>query len=664
MDNHVYQILQVLLEANNIYINYKYLANELDVSLRTINRKMKSVEDFLKENNYKYDISSGKGIKISLMQDTKKALMKKLDILSLNFISLHERLVFITIELLTAQDYLTVDYFATMLKVSRNTIQKDLNQVEKKLNIHELILCRHRGKGIKVTGDAYDYANLFTILVFENLNIQKIDYGAKNLININSFHNDLSPFIKNTLLDITNVSLIEFLHSKLENSDSKLRFELVDGTYLMLLINISNIYELLPKDTPINNIKNESVKNFLEKLFNPKEIIPNSLAVYLSNFFVSARISGTHLERYTNIQDEEFIENQTNLILEELIKEFKNEINITSKFIKFLESHLSLFIKRYNENIQIPLQYTDNFLTEYKVIADRVKNSLIKLGYKDVLEDEIVYIAIHILGALLEKNNVNESFKVAVVCFSGFGTSHVLKETLMKKFNQIDIESIYTTNNINELNLIKDGVELIISTVPIEMTFLPTILVNPIINDLDVKNIENALKNQKEYATTNYKRNLQNSNRTKELINDILNSIYYKEINEVTSLEELISIIVTDNFIEEDRLGAYNKILTREKFGSSILNDYNLLLLHTRFKKSTRLGVVRLQKLFYLSHNNTPIDTVLFMIVPEQNNKVIIDIFSKISEALITEENFIKDLKTSRSEELLSVFEKAINIEK
>lgn len=662
MDNHVYSILQVLSETNRIYTKYQYFAGVLNISLRTVNRKISEVESFLNTHDYKYYITRGKGIKLDLTKTKNRELKNELMLIAPNYFSLHDRLTFITLELLQSSDYLQIDYLAAKLKVSINTIQSDLDQVNDKLIFHNIKLIKERGKGIITSGELADFSNIYTLLVFENIDIRKIDYFSNNLIHLDVFKRTLSPLVKKNLLNITPLDFINGFHNKLEENNSELRFYLADGTYLMLLINISNIYYLIPNDIRINSIEDKKIKSFLKILFSEKKLISKQLINYLITFFSSARITNTIDGAYTIDEDKLSIEKEQHLILEELLNEFYEEIELSSKFVHSLEQHLILFIKRYNKKHQMPIQYTNHFLKEYQDIALRVKTILIHLGYKEILDDEVVYISIHLLGAILEKKNQHNHVKVALICFSGFGTSHVLKETLIKKFHNLEIYSIYTTNNIDELELIKNGVGMIISTVPVDITFIPTVLVNPFLTEIDLEKINNMLRMKKDKKNMrNYSNKISKLNDLQqELINNIVEEIYFKEIDYVSSLEELVKIIVRDNFITEERNELEDKILAREKLGSSILSEDKLLLLHTRYKSYTRLGVIRLKYALEHPENNVPINIILFMIVPEQNNTDIISLVSKISESLITKDKFIDDLKNIDERYLSNLFMETI----
>lgn len=658
MDNHVYSILQVLSETNGIYTKYQYFADVLNISLRTVNRKISEVESFLNTHDYKYYITRGKGIKLDLTKTKNHELKDELILIAPNYFSLHDRLTFITLELLQSSDYLQIDYLAAKLKVSTNTIQSDLDQVNDKLMFYNIKLIKERGKGIITSGKLADFSNIYTMLVFENIDIRKIDYFSNDLIHLDVFKKTLSPLVKENLLNITPLNFINDFHNKLEESNSELRFYLADGTYLMMLINISNIYYFIPKNICINSLEDKKNKNFLRTLFSEKKLVSKQLINYLISFFSSARITNTIDGIYAIDEDKLSIEKEQNLILEELLNEFYEEIELSSKFVHSLKQHLILFIKRYNKKYQIPIQYTNHFLKEYQDIALRVKTTLINLGYKEILDDEVVYISIHLLGAILEKKNQHNHVKVALICFSGFGTSHVLKETLIKKFQNLEIYSIYTTNNIDELELIKNGVGMIISTVPVDITFMPTVLVNPFLTEIDLEKISNMIKmrkdkkNMKNYSTKTSKLD----DLQQKLINNIVEQIYFKEIDYVNSLEELIKIIVRDNFLMEERKELEDKLMAREKLGSSILSEDKLLLLHTRYKSYTRLGVIRLGHTFKHPENNVPINIILFMIVPEQNNRDIISLVSKISESLITEDKFIYDLKNINEKNLGNLF--------
>lgn len=667
MDNQTYQILQFLYPINNFFITYKYIADTLNLSTRTINRKMPEVLSFLSENKLNYEVKRSKGIKLKLTEIERHVFQQKLTMLKPSYFSKDDRIIFIILELLSAKEPVKIDYFAKSLKVSSSTIQTDLDDIKEKAYSLNLHLRSERGKGLYLEGNLSSKIIGKTTIIFENVDFSKLNMAKKKLITSDSFQNSLSPLIREKLHVSFSIDMVNEIHNSLEKEKNQLRFLLADGSYIKLLIGLSDfVRATFPKKVRLEKIKNKYIVNLIRKMFPEEELYSKETITFLSNFLESARYTDSVPKNKNKKILENNAEETKQLLLNELLVEFSNDIDLSSKFIPSLDYHLSLFIKRYDTNLQIPNQYTQNFIRDYNSYANRVRKILKKLNFTNIIDDEVVYIAMHLLGASLEKENKNRIKKIAVVCYSGFGTAQVLKETLKSKLHEIDIHVINDLDNINELEFIKNGIKLVVSTISVETTFIPSVFVNPFLTDLDIKKIEEKLEmdNKKKEMNDNLEVNVNSSTTEKSKIEKIVENYYYKELNSVINLESLVKKIASDNVPLKEVIPLTEKLIEREKFGSSVIDEHGIILLHCKFRKRTSLGVIRINNPFRYEtsdNNQIEIDTVIFMVVPEEKGSETIELFSKISSEIVTNEGFIKELKQQSSALLSATLERVMS---
>ncbi|BDP78748.1 hypothetical protein EfmAA242_29760 [Enterococcus faecium] len=82
--------------------------------------------------------------------------------------------------------------------------------------------------------------------------------------------------------------------------------------------------------------------------------------------------------------------------------------------------------------------------------------------------------------------------KVILVCSSGYGTSKLLEQRINNGFaDMVEIEDVLS---INELQDRKVTDELVISTIPIENTNFPVIVVSPLMLGADVRKVKQYLQ--------------------------------------------------------------------------------------------------------------------------------------------------------------------------
>ena len=107
-----------------------------------------------------------------------------------------ERAALIELMLLSKEEYLSLNHFIDDLKVSRNTVLRDLKEVDHELQQHELALKYTRQKGYFIQGDEWNKRNLLSdllnnlavmynglnvIMQFANLDPQQIDIFRKRV---------------------------------------------------------------------------------------------------------------------------------------------------------------------------------------------------------------------------------------------------------------------------------------------------------------------------------------------------------------------------------------------------------------------------------------------------------------------------------------------------
>ena len=116
------------------------------------------------------------------------------------------------------------------------------------------------------------------------------------------------------------------------------------------------------------------------------------------------------------------------------------------------------------------------------------------------LEDEVMFLVLY-FASVIEKekiqSNKNKKIPVALVCATGRGTVQFMLAKLKILENIIDIVSVSSHHNMNEIE--QSGARMIISTIPLPNSKLPNVAVrSPMLDDQDILTIQQKVFELKE----------------------------------------------------------------------------------------------------------------------------------------------------------------------
>lgn len=104
-----------------------------------------------------------------------------------------------------------------------------------------------------------------------------------------------------------------------------------------------------------------------------------------------------------------------------------------------------------------------------------------------ISDSEVSYLALHFGSHLAFAQHNEKELRILVVCMNGVGTGNMICHELMRILPQAKIVGVTAASQLMNP---QDVCDLIVSSVKIK-TVVPVIVVNPILNDFDRKNILN-----------------------------------------------------------------------------------------------------------------------------------------------------------------------------
>lgn len=484
-------IMKKLIESNKLVTD---LQKTFRVSKKTIQNDIHSINHYLKEIDVEAKISTNKDeIGFDCLNDLES--IKEISSLSFNDyyiykMSSNERFVFILLELLHQQTFITIQKLSDELFVSRGTINSDLVYVKKWCVDNDINFISKKGHGIKIEEDEYLRRKLISSIIRkeEASSDKKGELGHyKNYFR----HVDIAK-LRNIVIESEN-------HENYYFSD--VGFE---GLVLHLALAVER--------NKSGQLKNEIYSHDLvgnlgsQKLYNIVQRIMDRVNIAFDLNLLDAEIQYvvSHLEdtgnRLEDVDYHEFILLQIMLtkFIQEVCADLHMKYSDNASLWNGLISHFNiawsrLKRKQYSSN---PLKKSliENYPEILESVCFRIKDISGLIGEDTLPLDELSYVVLHFAAAYeKEKERLLAQPLVLIVCSTGEGTSRIIENRINEIFN-FQIVGVYSKHLALEY-LKEHAVDLVISTVSIQVQY-ENIVVSPTLKDLEVLKIQKLLLNQ------------------------------------------------------------------------------------------------------------------------------------------------------------------------
>jgi mannitol operon transcriptional antiterminator len=652
------------------FVTISSIADKLNISSRTVLRELGDIDAWLEAYGCSLEKKAGIGIRLKGSLEDRKNILDNLEEgKEVKSYSPKERQVIILGELLQDKEPVKLFSFTKSLNVTEGTVSHDLDKVEQWLKGYNLRLVRKPGLGVYIKGQEDEIRKAIVNLIYENINeIELLDLIRENLsTEVNT---------RERLLNLIEKDTIRKLETLIFELEEVLGYRLADNAYIGLLVHLALAIQRIKKNDRISmdNAYLQELKGYdefktaadltekISKEFNIE--IPEEEIGYIT----------MHLRGSKGFENK-----KDNVELEALAKEMiKIAEAETGRFLDYNEqsligliNHLGPAINRLKMkmNIRNPLlqEIKEHYLELYKLAAKCVvpveKHLKIKMP-----DSEIAYIAMH-LGAVIERKTSGEKriYKAVVACSTGIGTSGLLATRIEKEYDNIQVVEVISSLHIKESYLRDKGIDLIISTVPVEAVQLPVVVVNPLLFQKDKEMVEGLIKqlrskpevySKQEGQSNDLKEKFSKLNLYTEGILQILNNFFLYEYEELHTIDEAIIEISSKLAIKHNNTLQIKKDLTaREEKGSTVLTGFNAALLHCKTSGVNEMyfGAVRIKKgLFSLNAEDEKeqIKLAIIMLVPEHSHKLHIEIMSFISSKLVEEPEFLVSLTEGLEKEV------------
>lgn len=499
------EFINLLLNEKD-YRTIKWYSEMLSVSDKTLKKDLMVIEDYLNKFNIRLNRKHSLGVMIEDVWNAKLIIQNNLHIqedkdpkISVN----DRRIDIIKTMLMDSHNKTSIQKLSDKYYVSKTSIINDFKYIEEWLFSFDLAL-EKTVEGTQVIGDEMNIRRAIASFLFEYSKAGRNDRTIEELVT------RLDGVTLNGLSELFENDKIIYVNRLLLDLEKKYSCIIDDPYYINLLTHMLISMERGAKG------KSKFSKDKVQNLKYKKEYEEATLCIskinkdfnmnldeaevyYLYKYFVSFGLIKEEISE--DYKDLDKFSSMTisfrDIVTESLEKILNVNIRQDSKIMEKLLLHIRAMLNRIEYDIQISNPLIKDIKTQYPLLLNVCKASSMmasfKLKQKEIPIDEIGYLALYYqLG--LESYHIKK--KVLIVCHSGYGTSKLLSTKLKRYFPDFEIVESISSERIKSQNI--QNIDLIITTVPLDLKDKPCLLVSAFLSEKDIKNISDFLSNIKE----------------------------------------------------------------------------------------------------------------------------------------------------------------------
>lgn len=460
-------LLQLLYQKGDFQTS-KELAQELNLSERTIRTYLKNLEDELGQHGATLLYQYGQGVRLSVFdQDNFLTFYDSLGQVQLasanssHFEEAEDRLHYLYNKLFFEEEVLHLNDLSDVFHVSKSSLAQLLAQVRKQLSPYNLELKSLGRSRYAISGEelkkrqfmaAYFLSDQFQEILPKGLSSQKW----------------LAPL---DLPAVIEVVLTECKLAHIRLSDVTLTNLLLHLSLSILRQKSGHVLENLPLEDSISNCEEYRVaERILRKLEADLSLVfPQGEAQNLALHLLSKSQRSDEMNHLDQTYEADLQKALSGL-------DYKLGSQLAKDYILLqnLAAHLSPLLLRLRYQIKLENPLLEEIRQSYNQLFTTIKTELKNLdclASYQVSDDEWAYLALHVIAAL-DRQASQSLLKVLVVCATGIGSAQVLRHRLETYYGQrIQIVDCIGYYELQGRSL--EGIDLLISSVDLGQVFFP-----------------------------------------------------------------------------------------------------------------------------------------------------------------------------------------------
>ena len=625
----VYFVLLKLLSEEN-YITSDKLADELQIGMRTVRKRIKDLNDILKDcgacieakprYGYRLIIQERDRFQDFLKEDQTDPMQEKIPVNN------EERVLYLLAYLLNQEKYVKSEMLMEFLCISKGTLSGTIKQVERNIERYGITLERRPNYGIRIKGSEFDIRRCMgDLFVHRGFFQEIIDQRQRN---------ELSELAKMTM-DSANRYGIRFSETVFE------RF--VNDIYIQIRrVRSRHFIDISLQDLKgLSKTEMAFVEDLRQRLVKKYDMdYPQNEKMYIALHLAGKRMVGCQSGNELNFVIQENIDKLAVDMLETVYEQTGIDLRGNFELRMSLNQHLVPMDIRIRYDM--PLTNTtlkeikEKYLMGYNVAVQAA--GVLKEHYqKQISEDEIGYLAL-IFALALEQaeitTDMNKS-RILIVCNSGKGISRLLMYRFQQVFSSY-IHEIYVSNLIELETFDFRKVDYVFTTVPITRRIpVPIQEVGLFLEEKDLRNVRKVLESGcKGYLLNAYRR-----------------EHFFVSVKGTTREEVLDGMCQRIQELDGGRAGLYESVMEREllcstDFGNLVAIPHPNKIMD---EESSIYVAVLDQPILWNRH---PVQVVMLMVMGRMEGRELQD-FYEMTTRFIADKEAIKRLIEERNYETL-----------
>lgn len=682
------EIVRILAKTAGNPVPVGAVSEKLNVSSRTVLRELPAIEHWLQENDFTFIRKPGVGLAIEEDPESIRLLEELLGLeqTSSGF-SQKERRRQILGELLFVREPIKSYVFLSRFQISEGTLGRDLDALDQWLSSYQVRILRRPGIGILLEGSETAFRQAIANAALEFMDngeiLRMLRSGAKE-------EPPSEPeLLKNRLFSFIDPQIVTFVEQILADTEKELHIKYTDSGYMALIVHLSLSIKRLRSGEKIEmdpdeleNLSGLAEYPVAEQI---AERIERQLALPIPREeigFITMHLSSARIWPQTRQMRSQLQSINTRQIVMSIVERVEQELNLPfhtcNRMIEELTSHMDSMISRLSMNIQLDNSQGDAIRQKYPDIYEAVEHACglfrEKLYIDDISPSEVTFVAMHFAAAAETLRVEQKRIAVAVVCPSGMGASRMLAANLIRTLHNIDIRQIMSAFNLEPEKLKENGIDLVISTVPLEIDF-PSVCVSPIPQAQDMLLLGHALeaigKKRTEESLPEPKTQAPRPNLTLEdvrsltctgeEISQLLHSFLIKEVSGIRQTETLLGQaagIFADSILSRQIIS--QDLARRERIKNTFIPELNIHLLHCRTSAvpHCRCAYLRLDASFSVPDGT--VKGAILLLAPQSDQNECVEVISRISMLLVEDKRFLQALQNGDANEGRALAEEAL----
>jgi mannitol operon transcriptional antiterminator len=492
-------ILDLLIDRNE-EMTVKDMADDIDVSVRTIHRDLKGIEATLEAYDLQLVKKAGVGIQIVGPKEKMDELKLAISHLSYSEYTPDERQTMLLCALLESVEPVKLLSLAHDLRVTIATVSTDLTKLESKLEPFQLTVIRKRGYGVELKGTETAKRRAMRSIIAENVN--EVDFLA--LVKESIQKKSLGPTdsISERLLGLVEKKKLLVVEQVVKDINAGLPYAIADSAYIGLVVHLALAIERIEHGGMI-----QMDNAYLQRLqavpeFEVARDMTEKLKAVFQMDIPEAEIGyiTMHLQGAKLRQDKEYILEESSfqvaLKAKSLIQFIGEKLSIelldNQSLFQGLVVHLKPAMYRIHQKMGITNPLLERIQEDYSDLFAVVKEG-VQHVFPDlkVPDEEIGYLVMH-FGSALPGAQPDGPLKAYIICSTGIGTSKMLATRLHQEVPELTTVKNISLFELNQTDI--DDDDLIISTIHLPDFDHEHIVVSPMLTKEEMEKVRAYIK--------------------------------------------------------------------------------------------------------------------------------------------------------------------------